>query len=180
MDLDTEPAGTASRTATPIDSSRSDERLNRRGLPNLQRTGDVAANFSCTAGRTLSSIGHPAPLRAPVLREAQGRIPELEEILCADPDTALHLGLGGHDVEAILSNPGDDLLGHLGGRVAASEPVGESLTEGLRHRSRLAFLGELGGAIPRRAHDGGVFEGWTDHRDADRRAHQAQLLVHAL
>jgi hypothetical protein len=115
MDLDTEPAGTASRAATPIDSSRSDERLNRRGLPNLQRTGDVAANFSCTAGRTLSSIGHPAPLRAPVLREAQGRIPELEEILCADPDTALHLGLGGHDVEAILSNPGDDLLGHLGG-----------------------------------------------------------------
>src|SRR5262252_6944074 len=60
-------------------------------------------------------IGRLAPLRAPVLREAQGRIPELEEILCADPDTALHLGLGGHDVEAILSNPGDDLLGHLGG-----------------------------------------------------------------
>ena len=75
----------------------------------------LASNFSGTAGKTLSSIGHLAPLRAPVLHEAQGRIPELEEILCADPDTDLHLGLGGHDVEAIRSNPGDDLLGHLGG-----------------------------------------------------------------
>ena len=67
-----------------------------------------------------------AATRASVLREAQGRIPELEEILRADSDPFLHLGLGGHDVEAIVPDPGDDLLRHLGGRVAAGEPVGEA------------------------------------------------------
>src|SRR5499427_4874427 len=119
------------------------------------------------ASMSTSSLPHSTRDRPLLLREAQGRVPELQEILRAHRDAALHLGLGGHDVEAILTDPVHDLLGHFRGWVAPGEPVGERLPEGLRHRSRLALLGELRRTIARRAHDVRVDEAGTDHGDAD-------------
>src|SRR5215467_5700095 len=95
------------------------------------------------ASMSTSSLPHSTRDAPLLLREAHGRVPELQEILRAHRDAALHLGLGRHDVETIVTDPADELLGHFRAWVAAGEPVGERLPEGLRHRPRLALLGEL-------------------------------------
>src|SRR5262244_1590530 len=119
---------------------------------NVGKPAAVASTIICfrkhrrsvrCASMSTSSRPHSTRDRPLLLREAQGRVPELQEILRAHRDAALHLGLGGHDVEAILTDPADDLLGHFRGWVAAGEPVGERPPEGLRHWPRLALLGEL-------------------------------------
>src|SRR5262249_12854477 len=94
------------------------------------------------ASMSTSSLPHSTRDRSLLLREARVRIPEPQEILRAPRDAVLHLGLGGPDVEAIGTDPVDNLLGHFRGWIAAGEPVGERLPESLRHRSRLALLGE--------------------------------------
>src|SRR5215470_6783779 len=100
----------------------------------------VASTVSCfrkrrrptrCASMSTSSLPHSTRDRPLLLREAEGWVPELQEILRAHRDAALQLGLGRHDVEAILTHPVDDLLGHFRWWVAPGEPVGERLPEAL-------------------------------------------------
>src|SRR5712691_2839778 len=111
----------------------------------------VTATISSSAPAT-----RPAPSarsRSRMLAAAERGVAKLEQVLRADRDVSLHLGLGGHDVEAPLADALEDLLGYLRGRIAAGQPVGQALPEGLGHRAGLALLAELLGPVARRSHD---------------------------
>src|SRR5262245_3377036 len=95
------------------------------------------------APMSTSSLPHSLRERPLLPGERMGRGPEPLQILRSHGVVAILFGLVGEVVEAIVTDPVHDLLGHFGGWVAPGEPVGERLAEGLRHRSLLALRGQL-------------------------------------
>src|SRR5262249_22987065 len=81
------------------------------------------------------------------LRKPERGISKLDQVLCTDGDTRLHLGLGRNDVEPALEYSAHDLVRHFRRRVPGGEALRQPLAKCLRHRPLLAGLGQAVGTV---------------------------------